>query len=500
MAKYILALDQGTSSSRAILFDHDGQPVSQAAHEFPQIYPKPGWVSHDPEAIWSSQLAAARGAIASVRATADDIVAVGITNQRETTVVWERSTGRAIGDAVVWQCRRTAEICDELKARGLEPAVRARTGLLIDAYFSGTKVRWLLDNSGDPDGMQMRAEAGELAFGTIDSWLVHKLTGGREHVIDATNASRTMLYNIREGRWDERMLRELRVPHRMLPRVVDSSGVVAETEPAIFGKPLQIAGIAGDQQAALFGQACVRAGAAKNTYGTGCFLLQHTGDDTVTSESGLLTTVAARIAGRQTFALEGSVFVAGAAVQWLRDGLGIIKSAAESEALAASVPSSEGVYVVPAFTGLGAPHWDMYARGTIVGITRGTTAGHITRATLESIALQTLDVVEVMERETGMPIAELRVDGGGATNALLMRIQADVLQRPILRAAVSETTALGAAYLAGLAVGFWRNERELEQLSANGTRFEPKMTLAARDALRDGWHRAVERSKGWAQP
>jgi glycerol kinase len=500
MPKYILALDQGTSSSRAILFDHGGQPAAQAAREFPQIYPKPGWVSHDPEAIWSSQLAAAREAIANAGASADDIAAIGITNQRETTVVWERSSGRAIGDAVVWQCRRTAEICDDLRARGIEPEVRSRTGLLIDAYFSGTKVRWLLDNSGDPDGMQMRAEAGELAFGTVDSWLVHKLTGGREHVTDATNASRTMLYNLREGRWDELMLRELRLPQRMLPRVVDSSGVAAETDPAIFGKPLQIAGIAGDQQAALFGQACFRAGAAKNTYGTGCFLLQHTGDEPVASESGLLTTVAAQIAGRQTFALEGSVFIAGAAVQWLRDGLGIIKSATDSEALAASVPASDGVFVVPAFTGLGAPHWDMYARGTIVGITRGTTAAHITRATLESIALQTLDVVEAMERETGMPIAELRVDGGGATNALLMQIQADVLQRPVVCSSVSETTALGAAYLAGLAVGFWSSERELEQMAANGARFEPKMARAERDALCEGWRRAVDRAKGWAQP
>ncbi|MHB8375949.1 MAG: glycerol kinase GlpK [Dehalococcoidia bacterium] len=499
MPGYILALDQGTSSSRAILFDRAGRPVAQAAREFPQIYPQPGWVSHDPEAIWSSQLEAARQAIAQAGVGAGDIAAVGITNQRETTVVWDRRTGAAIGDAVVWQCRRTAGICDDLKARGLEPEVRARTGLLIDAYFAGTKVRWLLDNSGDPDGTRMRAEAGDLAFGTVDSWLVHKLTAGREHVIDATNASRTMLYNLREGRWDERMTTELRIPHRMLPRVVDSSGVVAETDPAIFGRPLPIAGIAGDQQAALFGQACFAAGSTKNTYGTGCFILQHTGDCPVFSQRGLLTTVASRLAGSQRFALEGSIFIAGAAVQWLRDGLGIIKTVAESEPLAASVPSSDGVYVVPAFAGLGAPHWDMYARGTIVGITRGTTAAHIARATLESIALQTLDVVELMERETAVPMPELHVDGGAAANGLLMQIQADVLQRPVVRAAVHETTALGAAWLAGLAVGFWRDERELEQLAKSGTRFEPKMRAADRDALVAGWRRAVERAKGWAQ-
>ncbi len=505
MPGYILALDQGTSSSRAVLFDRAGRPAAQAAREFPQIYPQPGWVSHDPEAIWSSQLAAARDAIAQAGVGAGDIAAVGITNQRETTVVWDRRTGAAIGDAVVWQCRRTAGICDDLKARGLEPEVRARTGLLIDAYFSGTKARWLLDNSGDPAGTQMRAEAGDLAFGTVDSWLVHKLTAGREHVIDATNASRTMLYNLREGRWDERMTAELRIPRRMLPRVVDSSGVVAETDAAIFGRPLPIAGIAGDQQAALFGQACFTAGSAKNTYGTGCFILQHTGDRPVFSEGGLLTTVASRIAGRpdepygQRFALEGSIFIAGAAVQWLRDGLGIIKTAAESEPLAASAPSSDGVYVVPAFAGLGAPHWDMYARGTIVGITRGTTAAHIARATLESIALQTLDVVELMERETGVAMPELHVDGGAAANSLLMQIQADVLQRPVVRAAVQETTALGAAWLAGLAVGFWRDERELGQLATGGARFEPRMRAGERAALLAGWRRAVERAKGWAQ-
>ncbi|MBF6600290.1 MAG: glycerol kinase GlpK [Dehalococcoidia bacterium] len=499
MPEYILALDQGTSSSRAVLFGHDGRPAGMAAHGFPQIYPQPGWVSHDPEAIWSSQLAAAHDVIAEGGASVDDIAAIGITNQRETTVVWDRSTGRAINDAVVWQCRRTAGICDDLKARGLEPEVRARTGLVIDAYFSATKVRWLLDNSGDASELQTRAEAGELAFGTVDSWLIHKLSASREHVTDATNASRTMLYNISEGRWDECLLRELRLPQALLPRVVDSSGVVAETDPAIFGRPIAIAGIAGDQQAALFGQACFQAGAAKNTYGTGCFLLQHTGATPMPSPGGLLSTVAARIAGRQTFALEGSVFIAGAAVQWLRDGLGVIKTAAESEALAASAPSSDGVYVVPAFGGLGAPHWDMYARGTIVGITRGTSAAHITRATLESIALQTLDVVDLMERESGRPIAELRVDGGAATNDLLMQMQADVLQRPVVRAAVSETTALGAAYLAGLATGFWSDERELAQLSAAGSRFEPRMRASEREALVAGWRRAVDRAKGWAR-
>jgi glycerol kinase len=496
MPTYILALDQGTSSSRAILFDHDGAPVAQTALEFPQIYPQPGWVSHDPEAIWSSQLDAARKLLADTGTPPAEIAAIGITNQRETTVVWDRASGRAINDAVVWQCRRTAAICEDLRARGLEAEVRSRTGLLIDAYFSGTKVRWLLDNSGA--GMQARAEAGELAFGTVDSWLVHKLTGGRHHVIDATNASRTMLYNLRDGAWDATMRAALDIPAAMLPAVVDSSGVVAETDAAIFGRPIPIAGIAGDQQAALFGQGCFEAGSAKNTYGTGCFILQHTGAEPVFSEHGLLTTVASRIAGKQRFAVEGSIFIAGAAVQWLRDGLGIISSAAESETLAASVATSEGVYVVPAFAGLGAPHWDMYARGTITGITRGTTAAHITRATLESIALQTLDVVELMESETGVRMPELRVDGGAVANDLLMQIQADVLQRPVVRSATAETTALGAAYLAGLAVGFWRDQDEIARIWRSGGVFEPTMPASERDALVAGWRRAVERAKGWA--
>ena len=496
MSQYILALDQGTSSSRAILFDHAGAIVAQAGFEFPQIYPQPGWVSHDPEAIWASQIDAAKKALAESGVSIDDIAAIGITNQRETTFVWDRATGRPINDAIVWQCRRTAAICEELRARGLEDEVRARTGLVIDAYFSGTKVRWLLDNSAD--GMQRRAEAGELAFGTADSWLIHKLTGGKTHVIDATNASRTMLYNLASGDWDELMLSELNIPRAMLPQIVDSSGVVAETDAAIFGRAIPIAGIAGDQQAALFGQACFSAGAAKNTYGTGCFILQNTGDAPVFSKNGLLTTVASRIGGKQQFAVEGSIFIAGAAVQWLRDGLGIIKTAAESEALAASVRSSDGVYVVPAFAGLGAPHWDMYARGTIVGITRGTTSAHITRATLEAIALQTLDVVELMERETGVRMHELRVDGGAVANELLMQIQADVLQRPVVRAATPETTALGAAYLAGLAVGFWKDQRELSAMSASGSRFEPRMAASERDTLVHGWRRAVGRAKGWA--
>ena len=496
MPQYILALDQGTSSSRAILFDHNGAPTAQASREFPQIYPQPGWVSHDPEAIWTSQLESAKQLLNDTRTSPDDIAAIGITNQRETTLVWDRTTGRAINDAVVWQCRRTADICEDLRARGLEPEVRSRTGLLIDAYFSGTKIRWLLDNSGD--GIAARAHRGELAFGTVDSWLINKLTAGREHVIDATNASRTMLYNLRDGDWDERMLTELAIPRAMLPTIVDSSGVIAETEPSIFGRAIPIAGIAGDQQAALFGQGCFSAGAAKNTYGTGCFILQHTGDSPVFSQNGLLTTVASRIGGKQQFAVEGSIFIAGAAVQWLRDGLGFFKTAAESEALAASVPSSEGVYIVPAFAGLGAPHWDMYARGTIVGITRGTTAAHITRATLEAIALQTLDVVELMERETGIRMPELRVDGGAVSNNLLMQIQADVLQRPVVRCATAETTALGAAYLAGLAVGFWRDRDEISAIWRADRTFEPQMPLSERDALVDGWRRAVDRAKGWA--
>ncbi len=497
MPDYILALDQGTSSSRAVLFDRQARIVAQAASEFPQIYAQPGWVAHDPESIWTSQLDAARRTLASARATASDVAAIGITNQRETTIVWDRTTGRAINDAVVWQCRRTAAICEALRSRGLEAEVRARTGLLIDAYFSGTKVRWLLDNSGDPAETRRRAARGELAFGTVDTWLVHKLSAGPAHVIDATNASRTMLYNLREGRWDERMLAELDIPPTILPAVVDSSGVAAETDPHIFGRAIPIAGIAGDQQAALFGQACFQAGSAKNTYGTGCFILQHTGERPVFSDSGLLTTVASRIGGEQCFAVEGSVFIAGAAVQWLRDGLGIIKTPAESERLASSVPSSEGVYVVPAFAGLGAPHWDMYARGTIVGITRGTMAAHIARATLDAIALQTLDVVELMERETGVRMPELRVDGGAVANNLLMQIQADVLQRPVVRAATAETTALGAAFLAGLAVAFWKDTRELAEMARSGGRFEPKMPAAVRDALVEGWRRAVGRAKGW---
>lgn len=496
MPEYILALDQGTSSSRAILFDRSGRAAGQASREFAQIYPQPGWVSHDPEAIWSSQIESARQLLSETNVGADEIAAIGITNQRETTIIWDRASGRAINDAVVWQCRRTAEICEDLRARGLELEVRARTGLLIDAYFSGTKLRWLLDHSGE--GIAERAQRGELAFGTVDSWLVHKLTSGRQHVIDATNASRTMLYNLREGDWDDRMLAELAVPRSMLPEVVDSSGVIAETDPSLFGGAIPIAGIAGDQQAALFGQGCFEAGATKNTYGTGCFILQHTGDTPVFSEHGLLTTVATRIGREQRFAVEGSIFIAGAAVQWLRDGLGIINSAADSEALAASVTSSDGVYVVPAFAGLGAPHWDMYARGTIIGITRGTTAAHITRATLESIALQTLDVVELMERETGARMPELRVDGGAVRNDLLMQIQADVLQRPVVRSAIAETTALGAAYLAGLAVGVWRNEQELSDIWRADRTFEPRMAASDRDALVDGWRRAVERAKGWA--
>jgi glycerol kinase len=495
MPQYVLALDQGTSSSRAIVFDREARIVAQASRELPQIYPQPGWVSQDPEAIWSTQLDAAREAIAQARIGAREIAAIGITNQRETTVVWERASGRAIGDAIVWQCRRTAGLCEELRARGLEGEVRARTGLLIDAYFSGTKVRWLLDDA----QAQERAERGELAFGTVDSWLVHRLTGGRAHVIDATNASRTMLYNLREGAWDPVMLDALRIPRAVLPSVVDSSGMAAETDGALFGAPVPIAGIAGDQQAALFGQACFAPGSAKNTYGTGCFILQHTGERVVASDSGLLTTVAAQIDGRRSYALEGAVFVAGAAVQWLRDGLGIIESAADSVALAASVPSSDGVYVVPAFTGLGAPHWDMYARGTIAGITRGTTKAHIARATLECIALQTLDVVEVMERETGVAMPELRVDGGAGQNDLLMQIQADVLQRPVVRAATAETTALGAAFLAGVAVGFWKDQGELAALARDGGRFEPRMAPGERDALVAGWRRAVERAKGWAR-
>ncbi len=493
--RHILALDQGTSSSRAVLFDEEGAIVAAEQREFPQIYPQPGWVEHDPEAIWSSQIEAAQSALGGATGVAaGDIAAIGITNQRETTIVWERATGRPIANAIVWQCRRTADQCEDLRRQGLEPLVRERTGLVIDAYFSATKARWLLDHV--PDA-QRRAEAGELAFGTVDSWLIYRLTGGRVHATDASNASRTMLFNLREGRWDEELLSRFNVPASMLPDVVDSSGVLGECEPSLFGAALPIAGVAGDQQAALFGQACFRPGDAKNTYGTGSFLLLHTGEAPPSSQK-LLATVATRLGGRLQYALEGSIFVTGAAVQWLRDGLRFFDHAPEVEALAASVQSSDGVYFVPAFVGLGAPHWDPYARGTIVGLTRGSTRAHIARATLEAIAFQTRDVLEAIEEESGVRLESLRADGGAARNDLLMQIQADVIGRPVVRSAITETTALGAAYLAGLGAGLWKGLDDIVRLRRIDRTFEPEMLVSDRDERYAGWRRAVERAKGWA--
>ena len=495
MSRYVMALDQGTTSSRAILFDRDGAVVGSDQHEFPQHFPKPGWVEHDPAEIWDSQLRAARGVLARTKTSAAEIAAIGITNQRETTVVWDRATGEPIHRAIVWQSRQTAPICERLRADGLEPEVRARTGLVVDAYFSGTKVRFILDAV---PGAQARAERGELAFGTIDAFLLHKLTKGRVHATEYSNASRTMLYDIHTLAWNELLLDALRVPHAMLPAVQPSSGIFGETDPAWFGRAIPIAGIAGDQQAALFGQGCFEAGRAKNTYGTGCFLLLHTGVKPRPSTTGLLTTIAWGVGGAVEYALEGSVFVAGAAVQWLRDGLHLINDAAETEAAARSVEDSGGVYVVPAFVGLGAPYWDERARGTIVGLTRGTTREHLIRATLESIAYQSRDVVECMATDAGFPLAVLRVDGGASRNDFLMQLQADVLGVPVERPGMLEVTAFGAAALAGLAVGFWRDRNELKAVTTQGaTRFEPVADASRRDALYAGWKRAVERSRGW---
>jgi glycerol kinase len=494
---FILALDQGTTSSRALVFDHDGNIRGLAQKEFRQIFPEPGLVEHDAEEIWASQLGVVVEAIARAGGTAADIAAIGITNQRETTVVWDRRTGKPIHNAIVWQDRRTAGECDRLKAQGLEATFRAKTGLVLDPYFSGTKLAWLLDHV---PGARARAEAGELAFGTIDSWLVWNLTGGERHLTDASNASRTLLFNIHDGTWDPELLALLRIPPHILPEVVPSSEVYGETAARFFSARVPISGIAGDQQAALFGQLCDRPGMVKNTYGTGCFMLMQTGERPVLSERNLLTTVACRLGGHTEYALEGSVFVAGAAVQWLRDGLGIIRNSADIEALAASVPDNGGVYLVPAFAGLGAPHWDPYARGTLLGITRGTTAGHIARATLESIAFQTADLLEAMEADAGTPLAELRVDGGATANNLLMQFQADLIGVPVVRPKVRETTALGAAYLAGLAIGYWQDRFEIGRLWQTEQTFVPAMDRGRVADLRHNWSRALERAKGWAQP
>jgi glycerol kinase len=498
MDTYVLALDQGTTSSRAILFDRQARVKAVAQREFRQIYPQPGWVEHDPLEIWESQLAVAREAIASAGVTAAQIAAIGITNQRETTVVWDRRTGAPVHNAIVWQCRRSAAICDALKAGGWESAVRQRTGLVIDAYFSGTKIQWLLEHV---PGLRARAEAGEVCFGTVDTWLGWKLSGGRTWVTDYSNASRTMLFNIHQLAWDVNLCGALGVPERMLPEVRPSSFRYGHTTPDLFGAEIPIAGIAGDQQASLFGQACFAPGMAKNTYGTGCFLLIHTGDRPVASQAGLLTTIAASpVDGRAEYALEGSIFIAGAAIQWLRDGLRVIADSAESEALAAAVPDTDGVYFVPAFVGLGAPHWDMYARGTILGLTRGTTRAHLVRAALEAIAYQSREVLGAALADAGLTLEELRVDGGATANNLLMQFQADILATPVVRPVVRETTALGAAYLAGLAVGYWASREEIAQNWAADRRFLPRMERTRREELFAGWRRAVARAAGWAQP
>lgn len=490
----ILALDQGTTSSRALVFDVTGRVLGVAQRELPQIYPQPGWVEQDPETIWATQLATAREVLAQAGIGAADIAGIGITNQRETTIVWERATGRPIANAIVWQDRRTAEHCERLRSDGLAGLFQSRTGLVLDAYFSGTKVAWILDHV---PGARARAERGELAFGTVDAWLIWKLTGGRVHATDASNASRTLLYDIRERRWDDRLAAALGVPQTMLPNVVPSSGVVAQTDAQILGASIPIGGIAGDQQAALFGQRCVTPGKVKNTYGTGCFMLMHTGERVPESRHNLLATVAWQIDGRTEYALEGSVFIAGAAVQWLRDGLGLIASAAEIEALAASVPDTDGVYFVPAFTGLGAPHWDPHARGTICGITRGTTRAHLARAALEAIAFQTADILQCMQADAGVGLAELRVDGGATRNDLLMQFQADLLGVPVVRAANTESTALGAALLAGLAVGVWKDAGQVNGLWQAERTFTGTLSRERVASMASRWHAAVERAKGW---
>ncbi len=493
---YVLALDQGTTSSRALVFDRRGHALATAQQEFAQHYPRPGWVEHDPLDLWATTRRTALGAVAEANLTGRDIAALGLTNQRETTLLWERRTGRPLHRAIVWQDRRTADACAKLKRRGLEPLFRKKTGLLLDPYFSGTKLAWLLDHV---PGARRRAEKGELAFGTVDTWLLWQLTGGRVHATDASNASRTLLLNLRTGDWDAELLKILRIPRELLPDVRASSGVFGEVSavPALRGVP--ISGIAGDQQAALFGQACWTPGMAKNTYGTGCFLLLHTGQKPVVSKNNLLTTIAWKIGGHTEYALEGSVFIGGAVVQWLRDGLGLIAKSVEVEKLAARVPDNGGVYLVPAFAGLGAPHWDAAARGIITGLTRGSNAGHLARAALESIAYQSADLLRAMEANAGRKLRELRVDGGAAGNDALMQFQADLLRVPVVRPRITETTALGAAYLAGLAVGFWKSRSEIAALWSADRTFRASAPAATMKKLQAEWHRAVERAKNWVQ-
>ena len=488
MAKYVMALDSGTTSNRCILFDENGRIRSVAQKEFIQHFPKPGWVEHDAGEIWSTQLSVAREAMNQIEATAKDIAAIGITNQRETTIVWDKNTGQPVYHAIVWQCRRTSEYCDSLKAKGLEEKFRQKTGLVIDAYFSATKVKWILDNV---EGARERAEKGELLFGTVETWLIWKLTKGAVHVTDYSNASRTMMFNINTLEWDDEILEELDIPKCMLPQVKESSEVYGETDPSFFGGRIPVAGAAGDQQAALFGQCCFDAGEAKNTYGTGCFLLMNTGEKPIESQNGLLTTIAASGKDEVRYALEGSVFVAGAALQWLRDEMRMLKSAPQSEEYASAVEDTQGVYVVPAFTGLGAPYWNPYARGIVTGLTRGTSKEHFIRAVLESLAYQAEEVIEAMEKDSGIELRALRVDGGASANNFLMQFQADMLQKHVLRPECIETTALGAAYLAGLAVGFWKDKDDIRSNWALERTFAPVMEPKDRDRRLKGWKKAV---------
>ena len=496
MTKYIMALDSGTTSNRCILFNQKGEICSVAQKEFTQYFPNPGWVEHDANEIWLTQYSVAAEALAKINATAEDIAAIGITNQRETTIVWDKATGEPIHHAIVWQDRRTAEYCDSLRAKGLTDTYRAKTGLVIDPYFSGTKIRWILENV---PGARTKAENGELLFGTVETWLIWKLTGGKVHVTDYSNASRTMLYNIIDLKWDEEIMAELGIPACMLPEVKPSSCVYGETTADLFGGPITIAGAAGDQQSALFGQTCFTPGDAKNTYGTGCFMLMNTGEKPVFSKNGLVTTIAWGVDGKVEYALEGSIFVAGSAIQWLRDQLRVVDSAPDSEYFAKKVKDTNGCYVVPAFTGLGAPHWDAYARGAIVGLTRGVNKYHIIRATLESLAYQTYDVLRSMEADSGIKLAALKVDGGASANDLLMQIQSDVIQAPVNRPVCVETTAMGAAYLAGLAVGYWKSKQDVVNNWAIDKVFGPKITPVERDKKVAGWNKAVKCTYGWAK-
>ncbi|MBP1925831.1 glycerol kinase [Sedimentibacter acidaminivorans] len=493
--KYILALDQGTTSSRSIIFDRNGSIISSSQKEFTQIYPQPGWIEHNPVEIWETQLASAKEAMKKINADPSDIAGIGITNQRETTVLWDKNTGVPVYNAIVWQCRRTADICDDLKEKGYSDYIKENTGLIIDAYFSGTKIKWILDNV---EGVREKAENGDILFGTIDSWLVWNLTKGKVHITDYSNASRTMIYNIKDLKWDDRILKELDIPELILPKVVQSSMFYDNTYKELFGEEIPISGMAGDQQSALFGQLCFQEGMVKNTYGTGCFMLMNTGEKAVTSNNGLLTTIAWGIDNKIEYALEGSIFVAGASIQWLRDELKIINDAADSEYFASKVEDTNGVYVVPAFTGLGAPHWDMYARGAILGLTRGANRNHIIRATLESIAYQTKDVIGSMIEDSGINLTVLKVDGGATANNFLMQFQSDILDVNVERPEVTETTALGAAYLAGLAVGFWKSKGEISQNWSINRKFKPDMRQQKRDELYNGWKKAVERSKNYA--